>query len=155
MGTMSIKQFNSKHKKTISIAAAMLFCIVAVMLVAGCLKVQITPREYRNTYWESEDSVLSIYIPELPTEDAPVAKKNEGELRLEENSIRIYVDWEAGSQVCTIFDADKFDSGLCYRNEDILIIGSGHWTLNGEYVIDIDTDNVGLNTDRIVLERKS
>ena len=78
----------------------------------------------------------------------------EGELRLEDGTKRIYLDYQGGSQVCVIFDADKDDSGLYYLNETILIRGSGHWNLKGQYVIDIDKDNIGLNTDRIVLERK-
>ncbi len=144
MDITCIKGWIVRNTKHICYGAGAMVCAAICVFSLLYGKVQITPNNYKNSHWVSQNSILYIDVPEHG--------HAEGELKLSEGARRIYLAWVGGSQCCSVLDADK-DDGNCTMDEVLLLEGSGYWNLKGQYVIDISVDKVGLNTDQIILER--
>ena len=117
-----------------------------VFAFSGC-KIQITPSQFPNTKWTSEkpNMYFEVFEEEMP----------EGRFVFNDKSTRIYVAWTPGSQCVTFFDADKQDANEYYSDEIVLLDGVGHWEnrKREQYIIEICTDNIGLNTTEIVFSK--
>lgn len=115
-------------------------------LVHSCSKKQVTPGAYLKATWVSEKPDIYFGVSEAGVSEGVLTMDN-GE------TIRIYVNWTPGSQCMTIFDADKEDSGKYYTNDTILIEGYGNW-LGEKYIVNIDTDNIGINVSTITFSKE-